>query len=70
VLVDYYQGKELKFEGKVRAGFTPQVRQQVRAKLDPLCTAVCSFADLPTREASRWGGGVTVEQMRETVWTT
>jgi len=68
LLVGYYQGKELKFAAKVRAGFTPHIRRQVRQNLDPLRTARCPFADLPTTGPSRWGGGVTAEQMREMVW--
>ena len=68
LLVGYYQGKELKFAAKVRAGFTPHIRRQVRLKLEPLRVAGCPFADLPSTGPSRWGGGVTAEQMREMVW--
>jgi bifunctional non-homologous end joining protein LigD len=68
LLVGYYQDKELKFAAKVRAGFTVHIRRQVRLKLDPLRTARCPFTDLPATGSSRWGGGVTADQMHEMVW--
>ena len=68
LLVGYYEGKAFKFAGKVRAGFTPHTRRQVRLQLDPLRTAKCPFANLPTG-SSRWGAGVTEEEMHQMVWT-
>jgi len=68
LLVGYYVGKAFKFAGKVRAGFTPHIRRQVRLQLDPLRIGKCPFVDLPT-EKSRWGAGVTAEEMHEMVWT-
>jgi bifunctional non-homologous end joining protein LigD len=68
LLVGYYEGRELRFAGKVRAGFTPHVRREVFAALEPLETGTCPFVDLPNSKASHWGGGVTAEQMREMRW--
>ena len=68
LLVGYYDGKDLRFAGKVRAGFTPHVRREVLERLAPLQTDRCPFADLPSTRASHWGGGVTAEQMREMQW--
>jgi bifunctional non-homologous end joining protein LigD len=68
LLVGYYEGKELRFAGKVRAGFTPHLRREVVESLKPLHTARCPFVDLPNAKASHWGGGVTAEQMAEMVW--
>ena len=68
LLVGYYEGKELRFAGKVRAGFTPHVRRDVRAELQPLHSSVCPFVDLPNSKTSHWGGGVTLEQMHEMQW--
>ena len=68
LLVGYYEGSRLRFAGKVRAGFTPHVRRQVFAQIEPLHTARCPFADLPSSKASHWGGGVTAEQMAEMRW--
>jgi ATP-dependent DNA ligase len=68
LLVGYYEGSELRFAGKVRAGFTPHVRREVFALLSPLEQPECPFVDLPNSKASHWGGGVTQEQMKEMRW--
>jgi bifunctional non-homologous end joining protein LigD len=70
LLVGYYEGKALRFAGKVRAGFTPPVRREVVAQLAPLHAVRCPFVDLPNSKASHWGGGVTAEQMRDMQWLT
>jgi len=68
LLVGYYEGRQLRFAGKVRAGFTPRLRRDVATELTPLHVARCPFVDLPHTKASRWGGGVTAEQMAEMQW--
>ena len=68
LLVGYYERSELRFAGKVRAGFTPHVRRDVFAQLSPLEQPECPFVDLPNSKASHWGGGVTQEQMKEMRW--
>jgi bifunctional non-homologous end joining protein LigD len=68
LLVGYYDDGRLRFAGKVRAGFTPHVRREVHACLKPLATDRCPFVDLPSSKTSRWGGGVTAEQMAEMCW--
>jgi DNA ligase D-like protein (predicted ligase) len=68
LLVGYYEGKVLKFAGKVRAGFTPHLRREVFAVLKPLHTPKCPFIDLPSRRTSHWGAGVTAEEMAAMQW--
>ena len=68
LLVGVFEGRGLHFAGKVRAGFTPRLRRDVAAALEPLHTTSCPFVDLPNAKPSRWGGGVTAEQMREMRW--
>lgn len=68
ILVGYFEGRRLHFAGKVRAGFTPHVRRDVAASLQPLRAAACPFVDLPSARPSRWGGGVTPAQMAEMCW--
>ena len=70
LLVGYYEGRALKFAGKVRAGFTPHLRRDVFAKLTPLYRATCPFPDLPHSKTSRWGAGVTADEMDEMQWVT
>ena len=68
LLVGYYEGRDLRFAGKVRAGFTPHLRREVFARLKPLERDGCRFVDLPNSKASHWGGGVTAAQMQEMRW--
>jgi bifunctional non-homologous end joining protein LigD len=68
LLVGVFAGRDLRFAGKVRAGFTPRLRRDVFTALEPLQVARCPFVDLPNARPSRWGGGVTAEQMQEMRW--
>lgn len=68
LLVGFYAGGDLRFAGKVRAGFTPHVRREVFDRLRPLHAPRCPFVDLPNSKTTHWGGGVTAEQMQEMQW--
>jgi len=68
LLVGYYEGKDLRFAAKVRAGLTLHLRREVVEVLNPLHGPKCPFIDLPHTRASRWGGGVTADQMEEMRW--
>jgi DNA ligase D-like protein (predicted ligase) len=68
LLVGFYEGRDLRFAGKVRAGFTPHLRREVADVLRPLHSLTCPFADLPNARTAHWGGGVTAEQMAEMTW--
>ncbi|MEO6235372.1 MAG: non-homologous end-joining DNA ligase [Vicinamibacterales bacterium] len=68
LLVGYYDTGDLRFAGKVRAGFTPHLRREVFATLPFLHARRCPFVDLPSSSTSHWGGGVTAEQMAEMQW--
>jgi len=67
LLVGYYEGGQLRFAAKVRAGFTPYLRAELFKRLQRLQQPQCPFSDLPTGR-SRWGGGVTAEEMQEMRW--
>jgi bifunctional non-homologous end joining protein LigD len=69
LLVGFYEGKKLRFAGKVRAGLVPHVRREVLGKLKPLQVQDCPFANLPDTYVGRWGAGITADQMREMHWT-
>jgi bifunctional non-homologous end joining protein LigD len=68
LLVGVYEGRELRFAAKVRAGFTPLIRRSVFDRLKPLHVSRCPFVDLPRGGSSRWGGGVPEEEMAEMQW--
>jgi bifunctional non-homologous end joining protein LigD len=69
LLIGYYEAGELRFAGKVRAGFTPHIRRELLDKLRPLVQPDCPFANLPDSSTGRWGGGVTADQMHAMRWT-
>lgn len=68
IIVGYYQGKDLMFAARVRAGFVPRTRQDVFAKIKPLKIAPCPFVNLPEKEPGRWGQGLTAEKMKGCIW--
>jgi bifunctional non-homologous end joining protein LigD len=68
LLVGYRDGKALRFAAKVRAGFTPHLRREVFEAVKGLHAGACPFADLPSAKPSRWGSGVTAEEMTEMQW--
>lgn len=67
LLVGYYDETGLRFAGKVRAGFV-HLRREVFKALKPHHVDECPFVDLPNPKASRWGGGVPPDEMREMQW--
>jgi bifunctional non-homologous end joining protein LigD len=69
LLVGYFDDQKLRFAGKVRAGLVPHVRSELVGKLKSLQLNRCPFVDLPTEGSSRWGGGVSAEDMKEITWT-
>ena len=68
LVVGYYEGSRLLSAGKVRSGLTPQLRRDVYARLAPLQTARCPFANLPSGASSHWGEGITEAEMRLLRW--
>jgi bifunctional non-homologous end joining protein LigD len=69
LLVGYFDDQKLRFAAKVRAGLVPHVRRELARQLKRLQLKHCPFTDLPTEGSSRWGGGVSAEDMREMIWT-
>jgi DNA ligase D-like protein (predicted ligase) len=68
LVIGFYQGKELHYAARVRAGFVPATRREVFAKIKDLTTTKCPFANLPEKQEGRWGQGLTAEKMKECVW--
>lgn len=69
LLVGYFDDQKLRFAAKVRAGLVPHVRRELARKFKGLQLNHCPFTDLPTEGSSRWGGGVSAEDMKEMIWT-
>jgi ATP-dependent DNA ligase len=68
IIVGYYKGDDLIYVARVRNGFVPASRRQVFERLRPLITPECPFANLPETHRSRWGEGLTAEDMKKCVW--
>ena len=69
VVVGYYDARGLVFAAQVRNGFTPHLKAELRQRLEPIEIAKCPFANLPNSEGrSRWGSGITAEDMTKFHW--
>jgi bifunctional non-homologous end joining protein LigD len=68
LIVAYYEDGKLWFAGKVRNGFTPALRAQLWRQLKPLQRDTNPLADQPTRSKSRWGEGLTTDDLQTLRW--
>jgi DNA ligase D-like protein (predicted ligase) len=68
LVIGFYEGKELHYAARVRAGFVPATRRVVFEQIRGLKTIKCPFINLPEKQAGRWGQGLTAEKMKECVW--
>src|SRR5439155_27316413 len=66
--VGYYKGDDLVYVAQVRNGFVPASRRQVFTRLRSLEVPDCPFANLPEENRSRWGEGLTADDMKKCVW--
>lgn len=69
LLVGYFDDQKLRFAAKVRAGLVTHAKLELVRRLKSLRLDRCPFVDLPSEGSSRWGGGVSVEDMKEMIWT-
>jgi ATP-dependent DNA ligase len=68
ILIGSYEGRELVYVAKVRAGFTPAVRDTVFKRLRGFENNLCPFANLPEIHRGQWGEGLTVDKMAGCRW--
>jgi DNA ligase D-like protein (predicted ligase) len=68
LVIGFYQGKDLYYAARVRAGFVPATRRIVFEQIKGLKMSQCPFVNLPETQAGRWGQGLTAEKMKECVW--
>jgi DNA ligase D-like protein (predicted ligase) len=64
----YYEGKDLVYVSRTRAGFTPASRAALFRKFKGLEIDRCPFVNLPEEKSGRWGQGLTRAKMAECVW--
>jgi bifunctional non-homologous end joining protein LigD len=68
IIVGYYRGKDLIYVARVRNGFVPASRRHLFEKLRSLAISECPFINLPEKHRSRWGEGLTADDMKKCVW--
>jgi DNA ligase D-like protein (predicted ligase) len=68
LLVGNYQGRKLMYVAKVRAGFTPALRDSAFKLMSGLVTTKCPFRNLPELRRGQWGEGLTAEEMERCRW--
>ena len=68
LLVGYYEGKTLRFAGKVGTGFNARTLAAVHKALRKISRDMCPFADLPTKQGGKWVQGITPSEMRKCTW--
>ncbi len=68
LLVGYYEGKKLKFAGRVGTGFSEKLLSTLFSKLDKIRVEKCPFYNLPAVGRSRWDQGLTAAEMRRCHW--
>jgi len=68
LLVGFYEGKELKFAGRVGTGFSEQLLSTLFSKLIKIRIDKCPFFNLPAAGRSRWDRGLTAAEMKRCRW--
>ena len=64
----YYDGDRLIYAARTRNGFTPKSRTELLRNMKPLEIRECPFANLPEKQAGRWGAGLTAAKMDGCRW--
>jgi DNA ligase D-like protein (predicted ligase) len=68
IIIGYYKANDLIYVARVRAGFVPATRRLVFERLRILRIPDCPFVNLPETAPSRWGEGLTGEDIEKCVW--
>ena len=70
LLVGFYEGKKLKYAGRVGTGFSEKLLSALfsKLKLDKIRVQKCPFYNLPAVGRSRWDQGLTAAEMRRCHW--
>ena len=68
LLVGFYEGKNLKFAGRVGTGFSDQLLRSLYSDLEKIRIEQCPFFNVPAVGRSRWDQGLTAAEMRRCHW--
>src|ERR1700719_4747813 len=58
LLVGFYEGKRLKFAGRVGTGFSEKLLSSLHSELEKIRIKSCPFSDVPAAGRSRWDQGL------------
>src|ERR1700736_1833547 len=68
LVVGFYEGKKLKFAGRVGTGFSDKLLSTLYSELSKIMIEKCPFYNLPAVGRSRWDRGLTAAEMRRCRW--
>jgi bifunctional non-homologous end joining protein LigD len=68
LLVGFYEGKELRFCGKVGTGFNSKLLSSLHERLKNVQNADCPFVNLPELRGSRYSPRITASEMKKCHW--
>jgi bifunctional non-homologous end joining protein LigD len=68
LLVGFYEGKNLKFGGRVGTGFSEKLLRSLSAELRKIGVESCPFSNVPAAGRNRWDQGLTTAEMKRCHW--
>jgi bifunctional non-homologous end joining protein LigD len=68
LLVGFYEGKNLKFAGRVGTGISEQLSRSLFDDLQKIRVESCPFSNLPAPGRNRWDQGLTAAEMKRCSW--
>ena len=68
LLVGFYEGKKLKFAGRVGTGFSEKLLGTLFSELNKIRLDKCPFFNLPAVGRNRWDQGLTAAEMKRCHW--
>jgi bifunctional non-homologous end joining protein LigD len=68
LLVGFYEGKNLKFAGRVGTGFSEKLLRSLFDDLQKIRVESCPFSNLPASGRNRWDQGLTAAEMKRCRW--
>ena len=68
LLVGFYEGKKLKFAGRVGTGFSEKLLSSLYSELKKIRIDKCPFYNLPAAGRNRWDQGLTAAEMKRCHW--
>jgi len=68
LLVGFYEGKQLKFCGRVGTGFNDKLLRSLFSELKDIRVESCPFVNVPAKGRSRWDQGLSAAEMKRCRW--